>query len=134
MTIKSPARQYPLTDVRELLFSDLPTGVATEVIDLPVNAVVLDAGAFVDTADNSGTSCVLDVGDTDTGDLYVTDLDLKTVNESETIDVTERGKKYASGGAITATRVAVGTAATAGKTRIWVTYVILERANEVQTS
>lgn len=133
MAIKFPARQYPLVDVRELLFSHLPTGVAVEVIDLPVNAVVTGGGAFVDTADNSGTSAVLDVGDADAGDLYVTDLNAATAGESEQFDVTEIGKKYASGGAITATRVAVGTAATAGKVRVWVEYVILERANEVQT-
>lgn len=132
--VKSPGRQYPLTAVVELLFSDLLTGVATEVIDLPVNAVVIGAGAFVQTADNGGTSCVLDVGDTDTGDLYVTDLDAKTVNESEQADVTEVGKLYAAGGAITATRTEGGTASTAGKVRVWATYVILDRANEVQTS
>lgn len=132
--VKSPGRQYPLTAVVELLFSDLLTGVAKEVIDLPINAVVIGGGAFVQTADNGGTSCVVDVGDADAGDLYVTDLDAKTVNESEQFDVTEIGKLYASGGGITVTRTEGGTASTAGKVRVWATYVILDRANEVQTT
>jgi hypothetical protein len=134
MAVKSPERQYPLTAVVELTYDQLPTGVATEVIDLPVGAVVLGGGAFVDTADDGGTSVVLDVGDNDAGDLYVTDLDAKTANESEAFDVTEIGKKYPSGGAITATRTEGGTASTAGKVRIFATYLIFGRANEVQAN
>lgn len=131
---KNPGRQSPITQVVECLYSELTTGVAHEIIDLPINAVVIGGGAFVDTADNGGTSVVLDVGDTTTGDLYVTDLDAKTANESEQFDVTEIGKKYASGGAITATRVEGGTASTAGKVRVWVQYLIMDRATEVQAN
>lgn len=128
----TPERQYPTTAVVEVLYSELPTGVATNVIKLPPNAVVLDGGAFVQTADNGGTSVVLDVGDADQGDLYVTDLDAKTVNESEQFDVTEIGKLYTSGGYIKATRVEGGTASSVGKVRIWATYAVLGKASEVQ--
>jgi hypothetical protein len=128
----TPERQYPVTAVVEVLYSELTTAVATNVIKLPRNAVVLGGGAFVQTADNGGTSVVLDVGDGDTGDLYVTDLDAKTANESEQFDVTEIGKLYADGGNITATRVQGGTASTAGKVRIWATYAVLGKASEVQ--
>ena len=128
----TPERQYPVTAVIEALFSELPTGVATNVIKLPPNSVVLGGGVFVQTADNGGTSVVLDVGDADQGDLYVTDLDAKTANESEQFDVTEIGKLYTNGGFIKATRVEGGTASTAGKVRIWATYAILGKAAEVQ--
>lgn len=131
---KNPGRQYPLYAEKEILFSDLTAAVAAEVIDLPVNAVVVAGGAFVDTADAASTTLVYDVGDTDTGDLYVTDLDGKTANESEQFDVTELGKKYPNGGAITVTRAHTGSAPTAGKLRVWAAYLILDRANEVQTT
>lgn len=130
---KDRGRQTVLLADIEVTYDQLPTGVATEVIDLPVGAVVVDGGAFVVTADNGGTSVVLDVGDGDVGDLFVTDLDAKTANECERFDATEIGKKYASGGAITATRTEGGTASSAGKVRIWASYYIDDRTTEVQT-
>lgn len=132
---KDSGRQTALCAIAEFDYTELPTGVATEVIDLEPGTIVLGGFACNPTADNSGTSAVLDVGDGDTGDLYVTDLDLKTAaNESEAFDVTELGKAYPSGGAITATRTAVGTAATAGTVRICVWYVVSGRVNEVRTN
>lgn len=131
MTTLSKERQYPITAVEEVDYNELPTGVPVNVIKLPYNAVVLAGGAFVDTATNSATSSVVDVGDADQGDLYVTDLTTQTAGESEMFEVTEIGKKYASGGHITATRTEVG-AATAGKVRIWVQYAVIGKSNEVQ--
>lgn len=132
MTI-SVERQYPLVSVTEWDYSELADDVATNVTRLPPGAVVLQVGAFVDTADNNAGAVTLDVGDGDAGALYVTDLDAKTVGESEMADVTEIGKKYANGGYITATRKVTGAAAsTAGKVRIFVSYAIIGRSNEVQ--
>lgn len=133
MTIYHPERQYVLTDVVEIDYDELTTGVAANAIKLPVNAVVLGGGAFVHAADSASTTLVYDVGDGDTGDLYVTDLDGKTANESEQFDVTEIGKKYPSGGWITVTRAVTGSAPTAGTLRVWVTYAVIGRMNEAQT-
>lgn len=131
---KDSGRQSALCAIAEFAYSELASGVATEVIDLPPGAIVLGGHASIPTADNSGTSAVVDVGDGDVGDLYVTDLDAKTAGESEAFDVTELGKKYADGGAITATRTAVGTAATAGVVRICCWYAEAGRVTEVRTN
>jgi len=133
MTTLSVERQYPIAAIEEVDYHELPTGQPVNVIKLPVNAIVLSVGAFVEAATNSGNTSVLDIGDGDTGDLYVTDLNTQVAGESETIDLTEVGKKYPSGGYITATRAEAGTPATAGKIRIFATYVVLNRVNEVQT-
>jgi hypothetical protein len=133
MTTLSVERQYAISAIEEINYNELPSGQAVNVIKLPVNAVVVGGGAFVDTATNAANTSVLDVGDADSADLYVTDLDTQTANESEQFDVTEIGKKYPSGGYIRATRTEVGAPATAGKVRIWAKYVILNRVNEVQT-
>ena len=131
---KDSGRQTILCAIAEYLFSELATGVAVEVVDLEPGSIVLGGFAHVVTADDSGTTCVLDVGDGDTADLYVTDLDFKTVSESEAFDVTELGKAYASGGSIFVTRTAVGTAATVGKVRVCVFYAVTGRVNEVRTN
>lgn len=131
---KSLERQYPLTAVAEFTFDELPTGVQTEVIDLPPGAIVVGGFAVSTVADDSGTSAVVDVGDAADPDRYVTVLNVAVANVSEAFAVTVLGLKYPSGGAITATRTAVGTAATAGTTRIVVEYIIDGRANEVQTN
>lgn len=131
---KDPGRQTVLTAIVDLNYNDMTSGVSTEVIDLEPGTVVLGGFAYVETADNAGTSAVLDVGDGDTAALYVSALDLKTAGESEAADVTELGKYYPSGGGIYATRTAVGTAATAGKARVVIFYAVVGRVNEVRTS
>lgn len=131
---KDIGRQSALCAIAEFLYSELPTGVATEVIDIEPGTVMLGGFASIPTADNSGTSAVVDVGDGDVGDLYVTDLDAKTAGESEAFDVTELGKSYPSGGAITVTRTAVGTAASAGVVRVVCWYAVAGRVNEVRTN
>lgn len=133
MTTLSVERQYPIVAIEEVDYDELPTGQTVNVIKLPMNAIVLNVGAFVDAATNSGNTSVLDIGDSETSDLYVTDLNTQVAGESETIDPTEVGKKYPSGGFITATRTETGAAATAGKIRMFASYVVLNRVNEVQT-
>ena len=86
------------------------------------------ARAFSDIADKVAVWL-----DADVGDLYVSDLDTQVAGESASIDLTEVGKKYPSGGYITATRTETGAAATAGKIRVFASYVVLNRVNEVQT-
>lgn len=132
---KDSGRQNILCAVLDLNYGDMTSGVSTKIIDLPPNAIVLGGFAFVETADNAGTTAVLDVGDGTTADLYVTALDLKTAGESEAFDVTELGKLYTTTGlGIYATRTAVGTAATAGKARVTVFYIEVGRVNEVRTN
>lgn len=132
MAISHPERQYPLVDVVTALVGDLATGVVVNAIKLPPNAVVLNGGAFIETADTVSTTSVLDVGDAAAADLYVTVLDAKTAGESEAFDVTELGKLYPNGDWITVRRTISGSASPTGKYRVWVQYVILDKVHEVQ--
>ena len=131
---KDSGRQTVLCAIVEVAFGDTTSGTSTKVIDLEPGAVVLGGFAFVETADNAGTTAVIDIGDVDTADLYVTVLDAKTAGESEAFDVTELGKKYtAAGGGIYLKRTAVGTAATAGLVRVTAFYAVAGRVNEIRT-
>lgn len=129
---KDVGRQTVLCAIAEFAYNELLTGVATEVIDLEPGTVIVGGHAAIPIADN-GTTSLIDIGDADTADLYVTDLDGKVISEAESFDVTELGKSYPGGGAITVTRTATG-AATAGVVRIVVLYVVAGRVNEVRTS
>jgi hypothetical protein len=131
---KSPERQYPLTAVVELDYTDLPSGEAVEVIDLPPGAMVIDGFAQILVQDNAGTSSVFDVGDADDDDRYVTDLDLKSgqVGSFELFSANGLAREYTGGGVIEVKRTAVGTASTAGRVRVVVTYIVNGRANEAQ--
>lgn len=131
---KDSGRQYALCAVAEFAYSELATGVAVEAFDIEPGTVILGGHAHQVTADNAGTTSVIDVGDGDAGDLYVTDLDAKTAGESEAFDVTELGKSYPNGGSITITRTVVGTASTAGVTRVCIWYLVAGRVNEVRTN
>lgn len=131
---KSLERQYPLIAVAEFAYSELASGEEVEVIDLPVGAIVVGGYAYAETADNAGTTVVLDVGDAADPDRYVTSLSLATAGVSEAFASTVLGRKYPTGGAITATRTVTGTASTAGNSRIVVEYIIDGRANEVHAS
>jgi hypothetical protein len=131
---KDSGRQTVLCAIVDLNYNDMTSGVSTEVMDVEPGTIVLGGYAAVETADNAGTSAVLDVGDGDAANLYVDDLDLKTAGESEAFDVTELGKYYPNGGGIFATRTAVGTAATAGKARVVMFYIVTGRVNEVRTN
>lgn len=128
-------RQYPLIAVAEFDYDELPTGDNVEVVSLPPGAIVIGGFATSVVADNGGTSVVLDVGDEDDDDRYVTDLDIRTAaGVTEAFESTVLGRKYPSGGVITAKRVEGGTASSAGTVRIVVEYVIDGRANEVQAA
>lgn len=124
-------RQYPLFAEATINFDQIAdTGVAVAAIKLPVNAIVVGGAVVVDTAFNTGTTAVLDVGDSTTGNRYKNDVDLKTAGYTALVPT-----GYVSDGAdILVTPALVGTAATQGKVRVIVEYIISGRAHEVQTN
>lgn len=132
MAVKNPGRQSPITAVVELSYSDLPTGVAVKAVRLPAGAVVIGGGLKTVTADNGGTSVVVDVGDSASGSAYINDHNAKTAALFTAL-ATKLGAEYATADDITVTRVEGGTASTAGALLLVVTYVIVDRATEVQT-
>ena len=123
-------------------FADLlsPTdinGVTTEIVDMPEGSIVTDLQLIVETAWNSGTSDVIDIGD-DNGsgvvDRYIDGADLQTkARTQEDIDADpETVVQYTAGDRLTINWVSVGADATAGAARILVEYIIADRANETQ--
>lgn len=125
------ARQYPLFAEQSFDFTQLAdTAVPVTAIKLPYGAQIIGGAVIVDTAFNTGTSAVLDVGDATTGNRYKNDVDLKAVGLTALVPT-----GYVSDGAeLLVTPVLVGGAATAGKVRVQVQYVIAGRAHEVQTN
>lgn len=132
MTIKVPGRQTLLVAEVEVTYDQLPTGVATSVVRLPVGAVVVGGGIKNVVAGNGGTSEVIDVGDTASGSAYLNDHNAKTANLYGAL-ATKLGAEYETADDIKLTRVEGGTAATVGTYLLTVLYFIRDRATEVQT-
>jgi hypothetical protein len=130
--VKDRGRQYPLWAYQQAALADLPTGVTTDLIDLPPNAVIVDG--FLETSEgfNAGTSAVMDVGITGTPTKFLTDSNVAapaTVSFAVAVLAIPTGT---TGTKITVTPTYVGTAATLGKLWVGVAYVIRARANENQ--
>lgn len=104
------------------------TAVAVKAIDLPYGAQIVSGHIVVDEVFNVGTTAVLDIGDLTTPNRYKNDVDLKTLGLTALVPT-----GYVSDGdAIYVVPVLVGTAATTGKARLVVNYVIANRATEAQ--
>lgn len=127
----NPGRQYPLVAIQEFDYTHVADNIVqVQMVKLPVGAVVTGGELIVDTAWNTGTSASLSIGDTTNGARYGATLDLKTTGRKA---LTPTG--YVSDGAeVMATPVLSGTAATAGKARLILQYVIGGRAHEAQTN
>jgi len=117
-------------------------GTYTATVTIPTNAVVLDV-IFKNSVvwNNSGTA-VLNVGDADDPDGYITNVDVKTAPAA---DVNGAGgissknedtgtgaykgliKKYTTGGTITATIVTAGATGTAGRSSLYVIYTMNDK-------
>jgi hypothetical protein len=122
-------RQYPLVAVAELSFSDLPAGVATEIFELPHNAVVTGGAVTVTQVGDGGTSETYDVGDGTTGDRFIDGANAKAAARTA---FTPDGVKHSGKTAITFTRIEGGTPATQGQYRIECEYIVVGRSNENQ--
>ena len=104
------------------------TAVAVKAIDLPYGAQVVGGHIVVDEVFNVGTTAVLDIGDLTVANRYKNDVDLKALGLTALVPT-----GYVSDGdAIYVVPVLVGTAATTGKARLVVNYVIANRATEAQ--
>jgi hypothetical protein len=123
-------RQWPLVLEQVIDYTDFNGVTTTSDVqpELPQGAVVLSGGIFVETAFGAGAAA--DVGVSGTGALYLNDVDLNSLGYTA-IATTGLGLK-ASGETILFTPDTEAKAATAGKARLILTYVIAGRSNEVQ--
>lgn len=124
-------RQYPLFAEVAFTFAQLAdTGVAVPVIKLPPGAMVVGGAVIVDQAFNTATSATLAVGDSTTAGRYKSGVDLKAAALTALVPT-----GYVSDGAdLLITPTLSGAAATQGRARVQVQYVIQGRAHEVQTN
>lgn len=113
-------------------YSDITSGTQFSLGWVPAGAVVLDAGAHVDTAFNSGTSDVLDIGFRNSGDgttaddnEYMSAVSIASVGNKKADDIATAGDcVHPKGAEITAKWTAVGAAATAGVLYAWCSYIV----------
>lgn len=123
---KLPARDAGTQQVH-FLRKTLGVGDMAKVVKLgtiPAGALILKAlsGVQVNTVFNSATTTVLDIGSAADGDLYATDLDVKTaaafvpLDEAVSMVVTADTE-------LTATLAETGTAATAGSAVVVIAFL-----------
>jgi hypothetical protein len=100
---------------------------AFDIIDLPVNSVVVGGEIVVETAFATSTLASMSLGDSSSTTRYSTTLDLKTAARTA-IGIT--GFRNSSGLAIRGTFNVTAADSTAGKVTVRVLYVIKDRADE----
>ena len=128
-------RQTRLIAYRDIDFADQTTAVTMNAIHLPAGARVLSGFIDVTTANDSGTSAVVDVGDTVGSSPDVDRYSSTPVDVSSAaliaLDGPITSAVIPNGGAwITVTPTFVGTAATEGAYRLHIEYVVDERQTE----
>ena len=127
----SHGRQYTLVAETEIDFQHIAdTGVAVTTVKLPYGAQVVGGALIVDTAWNTTGTATLSIGDATTANRYANAVNLKAAGRTA---LTLTG--FVSDGAdIRVTPALADTAATQGKARVQVHYVIAGRAHEAQTN
>ena len=107
---------------KDITFADMAKTVS--IGTLPAGAIILKpaSGAQVTTAFNSATTAVLDIGTAADGDLYATDLHVKTAVAFLPLDEAV-GFTVSADTEITAALAQTGTAATAGAATILIAYL-----------
>ncbi len=122
-------RQYVMSAEQAITFANVnDTAVAIKAINLPYGATIISGRVIVDEVFNVATSAVLDVGDLVSANRYANDVNLKALGVTALVPT-----NYISDGeAIWVLPVNVGAAATTGKARIQVEYIIKDRAAENQ--
>lgn len=127
MTLKlNSGRQEAIVAYVDISAGDLVSGVATKAIELPSGAVVTGGTVVVKTAFNTAGSATLIVGDKSEDDRYTTvPVDLTA---AALTDLTMTGYKHNVGESLQVTLTETGTAATAGKVRVQISYYVEGRA------
>lgn len=130
--LKDRGRQWPLWAYQEVGFADLPTGITTEVIDLPPNAVIIGGFSEVTEAFNDGTAAVADIGITGDDDAFEAAQALGSVTNPAIEFAAGLLTNTGNGTTVTVTPTYTADDNTTGKLRIGVAYIMYGRANENQ--
>jgi hypothetical protein len=130
--LKNFGRQYVLGGEQTISFDDLINGSISTTMKaaLPPGAILMSGGLIIETAWNSATSAVVDIGDATTNTKFATGLNLKSA-AGTFLPLTGIGIKQTAGDDITFKLTEVGATATAGTARFVYTYLVQNRVNEV---
>lgn len=107
-------------------FDELTSGTEEVAAVAPPDAVVVGGQLIVETAFDSGTSDVLDVGDEDDPDRYTSGTSIAATGVT---DLTITGHVYDAVKNLTFTWTGSGTAATAGEFKLVFLYVRVGKAD-----
>ena len=123
---KNASRQSPLAAMVDFTYADLTNGVALDAIGLPQGAVVTAGRLVIDTAFNSATTDVIDIGDAVSATRYAASVNAKTVGATAltlpaflTTGLTPN---------VTLKWTGTGAAPTAGAGRLILEYIVKDRS------
>jgi hypothetical protein len=132
-SLKYHGRQWPLWAYQSAGFADLPTGVATEVIDLPPNAVIVGGFSEISEAFNDGTAAVCNIGITGAATTFESAQAMGTLtNPAVEFAAGLLTNTGANGTAVIVTPTYTADDNTTGVLKIGVAYILPDRANENQ--
>jgi len=131
-TLKDHGRQYTLWAYQEVLFSDLPDGIATEVLDLPASAIIVGGFSDVTEAFNDSTSAVANIGIVGTAALFETAQALASVTNPAIEFAAGLFTDTGDGVSVIVTPTYGTDDNSLGKLRLGVAYIMFGRANENQ--
>jgi hypothetical protein len=129
MSILTDARQYVQYAIVDFAQTELPTGVAVPVLDIPQGSTVVAIDVVIDTAFNSVTSDTIDIGDASLATRYDTAINGQTAGSLQAGTPTGF-ETTSSEPQIVLTNTAVGTEGTLGAGRLIVAYVNAGRHDE----
>lgn len=125
--LKSGRQEIVSAEPIEVNYNDVAAyGSAENVFDIPANAILVGGEVTVLTAWNSATTATLKLGDSTDDDRYTSSaIDLKTAGR---VALTLTGYKHTVNEFLKALFAQTGAAATAGKCRIRIEYIVAGRA------
>lgn len=125
---KSNGRQWPLTAIAPFTLDDVKAGTSVEIMDLPAGALVIGGSVVVVNAFDSVTTSVLVVGDKTTANRFGSAINIKTLGG---VSLQPAGAAFATKDAVTIKFSETGGAATVGDGYVIISYILENRANEV---
>lgn len=126
-------RQSVLCAIRDFDYTDFTSGVAKPLIYIRPGTIVLSLVVDITTAWDSQTSDSLTIGDTegtDDVDRYMTATSIAATGRKASVTLPLTNGEVETAEAITGTWTGVGTAPSAGKGRLIVTYIETPRSTE----
>lgn len=123
---KNSNRQSLVVLYKDFTYDQLTSGADKTVAEVPAGAVIVMGDVVMDTAFNSATSDVLDVGDAGSENRYKDDINIASAARTAIIPT---GYVYTAPTAITLRWTGAGTAPSAGAGRLFLAYYVRGRAD-----